>query len=144
MNSNTTFSISIDIAAPPSRVWAAIVDVERWAEWTASISKITILGGGPLALGKRAFVRQPKIPPALWKVTEFDEGRSFTWVAGLPGMWTHGVHTAEPSGAGTRATLTLHYKGVLGPVMAKLTSGINDPYLKLEAEGLKARAEGKR
>ena len=137
----TTFTTSIDIAAPPGRVWEVMKDVERWHEWTASITSVKLLGSGPLAVGKRAFIRQPKVPPALWRVTELVEGSHFVWRAGMPGMWTHGFHTVEPVAGGTRATLRLDYRGLLGPLMARLTTPINDPYLALEAAGLKARSE---
>ena len=43
---------SIEIAASPEIVWAVTIDVERWPEWTASVSTIRKLEPGPLGLGR--------------------------------------------------------------------------------------------
>jgi len=137
----TLFSATVEIAAPPERVWAVMQDVERWHEWTASIRSVKLLGGGPFGVGRRAVVRQPKLPPALWTVTEVAAERGFTWVSGAPGMRVTGRHTVEPSGSGTRATLSIHYGGFFGPVLAWLTRGVNERYLAMEAAGLKRRSE---
>lgn len=77
--------MSTDIAAAPAHVWAAMSDVVRWHEWTASITSVKLFGGR-LEVGARAFVRQPGLPPAFWKVTHLVAGRSFTWESVAPGL----------------------------------------------------------
>ena len=136
----TNFDIAIDIAAKPDLVWQVITDVEHWPEWTPSVKSIRRLDKGPLVKGSRALVRQPKLPPAMWKVTEVND-RGFTWTSGLPGLWVIAHHSVEPAESGSRATLSLRYTGLLAPLVARLTRSVNDPYLKLEAEGLKKRSE---
>ena len=59
------FSIDVDIDAPPDRVWAVMSDIERWHEWTPSVKSISRREQGPIRPGHRAWVRQPKFPPAL-------------------------------------------------------------------------------
>jgi hypothetical protein len=135
------FVISVDIAAPPDVVWGVMSDTERWHEWTPSVSGIRMLDKGPLKIGSRALIRQPRFPPALWKVTELDPGRSFTWKTGAPGMWAYGHHSVAPAAGGSRATLHLHYEGPLGRLLARMTRGITNRYLGFEAAGLKKRSE---
>lgn len=135
------FSISIDIAAPPEVVWAVIADVERWHEWTPSVRDIRRLDRQPLAVGSRALVRQPKLPPAMWTVTHLEPGRGFTWKSGLPTMWVHAHHSVVPIASGGRATLGLRFEGPIGRLLGHLTRRINDHYLGLEAAGLKRRSE---
>ena len=138
---SASFEISIDIAAPPDVVWGVMSDAERWHEWTASVRSIRLLDRGPLRVGTRALVKQPRFPPALWKVTALDPGRSFTWKSGAPGMWVYATHGVTAIPHGTRATLSLRYEGAIGGLFARLTRGITNRYLDLEASGLKRRSE---
>jgi len=138
------FRISVDISAPPETVWAVISDAERWHEWTPSVRSIRLLDNGPLAVGTRALIRQPKFPPAVWTITAIEPGWSFTWTSGAPGMRVFAQHSIEPTAAGSRATLSLHYEGAIGRLLARWTRGITNRYLGYEAAGLKARSESLR
>ena len=135
------FNTTIDIAAPPSRVWQVMSDIDRWHEWTPSIATINRLGSEPFGVGTKAVVRQPKFPAALWKVSAIEPGRSFTWVSTAPGMRVVGRHSVEPTATGSRAILNLTYGGFLGGLFAALTRGITERYIGFEARGLKARSE---
>ena len=135
------YSRSIEIEAPADRVWAVMSDVERWHEWTPSVTKVTLAGTGPLAVGRRATIRQPRFPPALWKITEVVPERSFTWVSVAPLVRVVARHSVEALAPGrTRALLSLEYFGLVGTLLAKWTKGITLRYLDMEAEGLKARS----
>lgn len=135
------FSKSVDIMAAPDRVWQVMSDVDRWHEWTPSITSVTRTPAGPLSVGNRAVVRQPKFPPAIWTVTEIDPGRSFTWVSTAPGMRVTARHAVEPTATGTRATLSLDLQGLFGGLFGRMTRDITLHYLDFEAAGLKARSE---
>ena len=136
----TDFSIAIEIPAPTDRVWAVMSDVERWPEWTPTVTSIERLDQGPLVVGSRARIRQPRLPPATWRVTELVPGRSFTWVTHSPGVLVIAHHGVESAGDGTRAVLSLRFSGLLGPLVARMTRGLNERYLGMEANGLKARS----
>ena len=135
------FDKTIEIQAPPHVVWTVIRDIERWSEWTPTVTSIRMLDSGPLAVGTRALVRQPKLLPAQWLVTEIENGRSFTWISRAPGVLVTARHWVEAAAGGSRATLSLDFSGPLGPIVASLTHGLNTRYLALEAQGLKKRAE---
>ena len=141
LTSTRRLDATIDIAAPPERVWQVMRDVGRWHEWTPSVTAVKLIGGGPLAVGARAVTRQPKLPPALWKVTEVEEGRSFTWTSVAPGLRVVARHAVEPTAAGSRATLSIDFHGLLGGLWGGATRGITERYLAFEARGLKARSE---
>src|SRR5512135_377670 len=138
------FRLDFEIGAPPGRVWAVIRDVERWHEWTASITSIELLDGRPLSVGSRARVRQPRLPVAVWQVTKMDEGRSFRWETRGPGVVAAGIHAVVPRGEGSLATLALEHSGLLGPLVARISRSLTRRYVRMEAEGLTARAEGRR
>ena len=143
MSQDRSRTTHIDIDAPADRVFAIMADVERWPEWTASITSVQRLEPGPLRPGARARIRQPKLPPALWTVTELADGRRFTWQSVAPGLRVVAHHVAEPVATGTRATLTVEFHGLLGGLWRALSGGITQRYIELEAAGLKARAEGR-
>jgi hypothetical protein len=137
----THFHITIDIQAPLERVWEVLRDIEHWSEWTPTVISVRALNPGPLAVGNGAIVCQPKLLPARWQITEFEEGRSFKWITRVPGLLVTARHSIEDAAGGSRATLSLDFSGPLGPLVARLTRGLNERYLGLEAQGLKRRAE---
>jgi uncharacterized membrane protein len=135
------FGTVVEISAPAERVWLVMSDIERWPEWTASVSRVERIDPGPLAVGSRARIRQPRLLPAVWRVTELDPGRSFTWVTRSPGVRVTGQQRVEPWGPGSRAHLGLRFEGILGPLVARLAAALSNRYLALEAQGLKRRSE---
>ena len=137
-------SRSVEIDAPPEVVWAVWSDVERWPEWTPSVSRVERLDPGPLAVGQRVRVRQPKFPTAVWRVTSVEPARSFSWVAESPGARVTGMHRIEPRpDGGSRATMGLRFEGPVARLVAWLTRARTDHNLDLEAAGLKRRSEAR-
>ena len=133
---------TIEVAAPSGRVWEIMTDVGRWQEWTASISSIERLDSGPLALGSRARVVQPRLRPAIFEVTSFEPGGSFTWAARSGGIAALAVHEVTPAASGSRVRLVLHLEGWPLLVLGWWVRRLSLRYMTMEAEGLRRRAEG--
>jgi hypothetical protein len=126
-------------------VFAVLTDIERWPEWTPTVTRVERLGdaGAPLALGGRLRIVQPKVPPAEWTVTALEAGRGFRILSRSPGATVEANHWAEPldDGRRSRVTLSVTFSGWLGRLIARMMRGLNERYLAQEAAGLKRRCE---
>jgi len=136
--------ITVDIDAPPNDVWAILRDVERWPTWTPTVQDVTRLDPGPFVVGSRTRVRQPRMRPAVWRVTRLEEGRRFTWVSRSPGLTMEGDHAVEPRDTGCRATLSLRLSGLLAGIVGRMFGALAQRYVATEAESLRRRCEGAR
>src|SRR3970040_1952396 len=106
------YARSIHIEAPAADVWAAIVDVETWPAWASQFKHLERLDAGPLAPRSRVRVRPKGMPEAIWQVTDYEEGRSFTWASSLaPGVRVIGGHVVTPAGNATDAEFWLQASG---------------------------------
>lgn len=133
---------TVAIAASRQRVWDVMSDVVRWSEWTASITEIRPLDGEKLALGSRVETRQPHLPCAIWRVTDFKPGEGFVWESRAPGARTVGGHwiTAE-DGAICGVLVTVDQTGLLAATIRPFVSPLTRRYMEMEAAGLKRRCE---
>lgn len=137
-------SRSVDIDAPVPTVWEVVSDVDRWPEWTASIRSVRRSRTGPLTVGERVVVAQPRLPTVTYTVTAVDPGLAFTWEAGNAVSRGVGEHVLTPRvGGGCTATLRVVQHGPAAPLAAVLLRRIARRYVRMEAEGLKARSEGR-
>ena len=115
---------SVEVAAPPERVWALVSDFKRHPEFAGSksITKVVDHEGPPQA-GQR-FIAHEKFGPQKFDapsdITVVDEPRQLEWVSFPPMkdanrgdggrvLWSYSL---SPSGAGTRLT---HRMQVLEP-----------------------------
>lgn len=133
---------TIEIAAPPKRVWDVMTVVERWPEWTSSVSRVEILDGAAMTVGSRVRIRQPRLAPAVWTVTTIKPERYFEWQSVVPGLTSIGGHRIEALGnERCRVVLSLEWKGPLAPLINLIYGGLSRRYVTTEAEGLKRRSE---
>src|SRR6185436_12322192 len=104
-----------------------------------SVSRVVRLSSGPFGVGSRVRIHQPKLPPAFWRVTEIIPNSCFTWISLAPGVRVTARHEVEETVEGVHVTLSIHYEGLLGSLLARYVGDLNQHYLALEANGLKAR-----
>ena len=138
---DVTYRCSEVIDAPAATVWGLLVDVESWPVWTRSVDLVTRLDAGPLAVGSRSLLHQPRARALVWTVTDLVEHRSFTWQARTPGLAFVGAHELAPTAGGVRADLALTLRGPLSRAGAVLGGARMRAFVELEAQGLRRQAE---
>jgi len=98
-------SASIEIDAPPERVWALVSDPARMPDWSPQCRKMIVRGKGPVGVGTRTVNinrRGLLFWPTRAKVKEFEPHRRFAFKIAENGtVWTFEL---EPTEAGTRLT----------------------------------------
>ncbi len=98
--------------------------------------------GAKLAVGNRFSIKQPGMSKLVWKVTELNPGRSWTWVQRSPGVLVSARHDVIAQSDGrTLVRQQLDQRGVLGALVGRLMVKETKRFLELEAQGLKARSE---
>jgi uncharacterized protein YndB with AHSA1/START domain len=136
------FEYSVEINAPPGKVWPVIIDVENWSKWTASITEIKLLDAGEIKVGTRARVRQPRLPTVIWQVTQFVPDKGFVWENRALGARAVGEHWITSSEGGrSRVVLKIRQSGFIAWVLSPLTTGLVRRYMTMEKEGLKRQCE---
>ena len=131
----------IEITAPPERVWELTVDVGGWPAITPTMTKVERLGGGPIAPGSSARVKQPGQRARVWTVSTVEPNECFAWHARVFGTTMTGTHTLIPSASGTTNILTLDLAGPLAAVVGTLVGRAIRKSLATENAGFKAAAE---
>lgn len=139
--SDYRFSEAVAVWASPETVWRVLMDVEEWPAWTASVRAISRLDPGPLQVGSRVRIDQPRLPTMTWTVERLEPGRSFSWVAGSPGTRTIADHRVTPTIEGCDVVLEVRQVGRLAWVAGRALGAVTRRYLAMETQGLKQRAE---
>ena len=138
-----SYDASISIAASRESVWRVLAEVVAWPEWLPTVDSVQPLDGNPLSVGFRYVVRQPKLRPATWIVTELERPRRFVWQARSPGLLMVAEHTIEESSPGkSNVSLRFSFTGLLGTLVGRLYRSVTQQYLAQEAASLKRKVEG--
>jgi uncharacterized membrane protein len=133
----------IHIAAPPERVWAVTCDIERWPEWTPTVTSVTRKSQDEFGLGSVARIKQPLQPESEWTVILFEPERRFAWESIRTGLRFVAVHELLPDDSGTKNILRLEATGFLAILMRPILRAAVGRALRQENRGLKARCEAK-
>lgn len=132
---------SLDIAASAERVWALTLDIENWPSLTPTMQSVTRLDDGPLRIGSRARVEQPRMRPAVWTVTALEPGSRFVWETRVIGARLVGGHLVTSTPAGCRNTLTLDVSGWGAPLVTAVAGSAMQRAIATENAGFRRAAE---
>jgi uncharacterized membrane protein len=136
------FEKSIEIDAPPQRVWDVLSDLEAWPSRIETVDAVELLTPAPTTKGSRVRLKQPKLPEGTWDITVWDAPSYFEWTQKSGGITSVAGHRVDAMGEGrARLTLTLDMRGFLIPVFGGFYKGLTNRYMNLEAEGMKRAAE---
>lgn len=112
----------IDIAAPPTKVWEIITDIDKWHEWSPIINA----SQGKTAIGSTLNITMmskeegkdgPKYNPV---ITELKEPNYFHWRAHMMAgfVFTNDkIFKLEETATGTHLTHIETFKGLMAPLM---------------------------
>ena len=136
---------SIHIAAPAPDVWQALIDVEAWPGWASQFKRIELLDPAPLRVGSRVRIQPKGMLATTWRVTAYDDGRSFTWESSLaPGVRVRGGHVLTPEAGGSSAEFWLEASGVIGSLLSPLLRRtVFSRNTRNATDGLKRLVEGR-
>lgn len=129
------------IDARPADIFNVLMDFGQWNQWTASITKMSILNNDPPKAGARIKILQPKLPPAVWTITEILPARSLTWEKRSFGLLMLSEHLIETSNNKTSVIIRMTYQGPLAGLFYMLTHALTDRYMTMEINGLKSRCQ---
>lgn len=111
-------------------------DVTGWPQILPTFTSVQRCADSPAVtgVGARYEVRQPGLRAAVYEVTEWEPGRSFTWVARSTGVVTTARHAVAAIPTGAKVTLDLEWSGVLAPVLRFLLGRKARGMVQLEAD----------
>jgi uncharacterized protein YndB with AHSA1/START domain len=115
---NMSCAITVNIGAPPERIWEILTNAEDFPRWNSTVTSIE----GPIALGQKLALKVPAAPKRTFtpKVTSFDANKSMVWSDGMAPMFK-GVRTY---------TLTPKDDGSTDFSMVEVFSGLMLPMIK--------------
>jgi uncharacterized membrane protein len=134
--------VSRESTAPVDRLWSTMSDVRQWPQWLPTVDAVTPLDPDRAdEVGASYTVEQPGLPKADWTITDWQEGRSFSWESTGPGIRSVGTHTLRPNGDGsTTIELGISWSGPLAPFVRLLLGRKGLDYVTREAAALDATA----
>jgi uncharacterized membrane protein len=137
---------SIEIARSPEEVFAYVDDLSRHGEWQSQIVDTHVETDGPTRVGTR--VRQTRRVPGgsqqfTYEITEHDPPQRAAFQVLDGPVRPSGRISFEPSGAGTRYTIELDFRGYgFGKLIAPFARRDARKQLPQDVARLKEKVEG--
>jgi hypothetical protein len=122
------YASDVTVARPASEVFAGIVDIGRWTEWT-DMRDVRPDGSGPIQVGSTGTFSMPGPfrGPVRYELTDLEPGRQVTYRLEHPAFSWTAVMGAMPEAEGSRLATSgafrLHgFWRLLQPVVAREVS----------------------
>ena len=132
MSTNTSVSVTREIAAKPEKVWAMVIDLPRMGEWSPEnrggewVSPATTAAVGAIFKGRNQ--NGKKSWGTKVKVNAFDPTQRFSFGLMVGGKnWCDWVYEIEPTATGCKVTHSwVDHRSALANFLGKLVSGVSD------------------
>ena len=131
---------SVIVAAPPDKVWDAVVDFEARPHWEPRVKEAQIIGGGPLQEGSRIRLKVDRDRFTSTVVELRPEERLSLLVKG-PGFRVNHIYELNAREDGTEVTMTGEYQGIIGKLAVRFMRGSVRRDLVDELAAIKRAAE---
>jgi uncharacterized membrane protein len=129
------------IEASTEIVWEITEDVERWPEWTPTVTAVRKLSEEPFGRGSVVRIKQPGQPESEWTVTEYIYQDRFSWKTKRMGLHMTASHKVRKRDGGTLNNLRLEASGFVALLLWPVLYFAIRKALKEENHGLKTRCE---
>jgi carbon monoxide dehydrogenase subunit G len=123
----TKVTKSIEIEAPPEKVFAFLIDMEKMNELTKGFQEAEYTSKGPVGVGtKMHFINKAGGSQAEYdmEITEFEKNKKMSMhTIGASKIKSQQSMTLEPTAKGTKMTYTTDYElpySILGKIVDKL------------------------
>lgn len=138
------YEVTTTIDAPVDLVWQTVSEIEKWPDWSPTMTSVRRLDTGELRAGSTAEVHQPTQPPRRWTVSRVEPRRSFAWETSGAGLRLFADHVLSGPDGQVEVLLTFTTSGVLGPVAGLFAGKTIRRLVDTEASSLKAWCEKNR
>ena len=131
----------LECGAPRGAVWNVLADVQKWPDWTPTMTSVRAVGSAGLVHGNTFEVKQPGLAKAVFTVEACEEGSAFAWSTRSAGVSTIADHVlSDTTGGGTRIELLIRMSGPGVGLLWMLLGRKVRRFVDTEAESLAAVA----
>ena len=131
---------SLEVSAPPGRVWDMGVDFEARPQWAPRVKEARIVDGGLLKEGSKIRLKIGR-DRFTANVVEIRPPEQLTLLVRGPGFRVNHVYELRPDSENVSLTLTGHYSGLVGSLVARFMSGSIRRDLTDELDAIKRASE---
>ncbi|GAB4417505.1 MAG: hypothetical protein OHK0039_27970 [Bacteroidia bacterium] len=139
MPTDRHFWHTLETRASSEAIWRLWTDVPNWKTWDSGLSDAKMQV--PFGLGARGIIVSLEGRTSAFVVTDCDPGRSYTYQTRLPLGALYVRRSLETAHSGTRFTHEVWFRGVSGPLFARLFGGVFRTMLPKVMEQVRALAE---